>query len=147
MPATRVDEDTIIRLRSALVRIGRRLRSTSAEEDLTPTQSGVLATLVIRGPLRAGDLAEAEGINPTMLSRVLGHLDGRGLIEREPDPDDGRCTRVAAAPDGAALVARLRERRAAVLHARLQRMPADRLAALLAALPALEDLAREEDPR
>ena len=53
----------------------RRLRAAAAEEGLSPAQSGVLATLVRQGPMRAGDLAAAESVNPTMLSRILGHLE------------------------------------------------------------------------
>jgi DNA-binding MarR family transcriptional regulator len=97
--------------------------------------------------LRAGDLAEAEAVNPTMLSRVLAHLEQEGLADRGPDPEDGRCTLVGATARGRRLIERVRARRAAVLLARLEQMPDEHVAALRAALPALEDLAREEDPR
>jgi DNA-binding MarR family transcriptional regulator len=142
-----MDEEGVIRLRNAVLRIGRRLRTSSADEGLTATQSSVLATLVREGPMRAGDLAEAEAVNPTMLSRVLAHLEDEGLAERGADPDDGRCTLVGATARGTGLIERVRTRRAALLLARLEQMPDDHVAALRAALPALEDLAREEDPR
>ena len=45
-----MDEETVNRLRNAVMRIGRRLRTASADEGLTTTQSGVLATLVREGP-------------------------------------------------------------------------------------------------
>lgn len=137
----------MIRLRNAILRLGRRLRTSSADEGLTATQSSVLATLVRRGPMRAGDLAEAEAVNPTMLSRVLAHLEDAGLAERAADPDDGRCTRVRATAPGTRTINRVRARRAALLLARLRQMPAEHVDALWAALPALEELAREEDPR
>jgi DNA-binding MarR family transcriptional regulator len=138
-----MDEEAVDRLRNAVMRIGRRLRTASADEGLTTTQSGVLATLVREGPMRAGDLAEAEAVNPTLLSRVLGHLEEAGLVTRGADPEDARCTRVAATAAGTRLLGRLRARRAALLLAGLERMPADRVAALRDALPALEDLMRE----
>ena len=141
--AVAMDEETVNRLRNAVMRIGRRLRTASADEGLTTTQSGVLATLVREGPMRAGDLAEAEAINPTLLSRVLGHLEEAGLVDRGPDPEDARCTRVSATPAGVRLLGRLRARRAALLAAGLEGLAPDRLAALRAALPALEDLAHE----
>src|SRR5262249_17032945 len=81
-----VGEETVTRLRVALLMLARRLRTTSGEEGLTPTQYGVLATLERDGPVRAGDLAIAEALNPTMLSRVLGHLEERGLVQRPPHP-------------------------------------------------------------
>jgi DNA-binding MarR family transcriptional regulator len=142
-----MDVETVNRLRNAVMRIGRRLRTASGDEGLTPTQSSVLATLVRGGPRRAGDLAEAEAINPTLLSRVLGHLEEAGLVARGADPEDARCTLVSATPAGIRLLGRLRSRRAELLAAGLERLPADRLAALREALPALEDLAREEERR
>lgn len=142
-----MDEEGVIRLRNAVLRIGRRLRTPGADEGLTPTQSIVLAALVREGPRHAGDLAEAEAVNPTMLSRVIALLEERGLVERRGDPQDGRRTLVAATPAGTRLIERVRARRAALLLARLEKMPPEHVAALRAALPALEDLAREEDPR
>ncbi len=126
----------------------RRLRAAAAEEGLTPAQSGVLATLVRRGPVRAGDLAAAESVNPTMLSRILGRLEEQGLIERGPDPEDARSTVVRATSPGKRLIGRLRVRRAAVLRARLADLTPEQVAALRAALPALEALAEmDEEPR
>ena len=104
-------------------------------------------SLVREGPKRAGDLAAAEAVNPTMLSRVLAHLEAEGLVDRAPHPDDARCTTVRATPAGERLVARLRARRADVLRERLRELaPAD-VEALLAVLPALEALGRAEEPR
>ena len=146
-PGLALDEETVDRLRNAVMRIARWLRTVNTDEGLTPTQSGVLATLVREGPRRAGDLAEAEAINPTLLSRVLGHLEEAGLVARDADPEDARCTLGSATPAGTRLLGRLRARRAALLAAGLERMPADRLAALREALPALEDLVREGERR
>jgi len=123
----------------------RRLRAAAAEEGLSPAQSGVLATLVRQGPMRAGDLAAAETVNPTMLSRILAHLEDGGLIERTPDPDDARSTVARATTAGKRLIGRLRALRAAVLHERLAELTPDQVAALSAALPALEALARIDE--
>jgi DNA-binding MarR family transcriptional regulator len=128
--------------------IARRLRAAAAEEGLSPAQSGVLATLVRQGPMRAGDLAAAESVNPTMLSRILAHLEEGGLIERTPDPDDARSTVARATTAGKRLIGRLRARRAAVLRERLAALPPEHVAALQAALPALAALAEiDEGPR
>jgi DNA-binding MarR family transcriptional regulator len=123
----------------------RRLRAAAAEEGLTPAQSGVLATLVRQGPMRAGDLAAAESVNPTMLSRILGHLEEAGLIERAPDAGDARSTIARATPAGRRLIGRLRVRRAAVLRERLDHLDPGQVAALRAALPALEALAEMDE--
>jgi DNA-binding MarR family transcriptional regulator len=136
-----IDEESVIRLSNAVLRVARRLRTGGDPEGLSATQSSALATLVRQGPMRAGDLAEAEALNPTMLSRILGHLEQRGLVARRPDPDDGRATLARATADGRRLVERLRARRAALLTRWLEDLTPDGRASLLAALPALEELA------
>ena len=142
-----MDEESVIRLRNALMRTARDLRTTAADEGLTPTQSGVLATLVRQGPTGVGELAAAEAVNPTMLSRVLGHLEEAGLARRDPAPDDARCTVARATPAGRRLLTRLRARRAALLLDRLGGLEAAHVAALTAALPALEALSRADGER
>ena len=136
-----IDEESVIRLRNAVLRVARRLRTSGDPEDLTATQSSVLTTLVRQGPMRAGDLAQAEALNPTLLSRVLAHLEERGLASRGPDPGDGRATIARATPGGRRLVERLRERRAALLVDWLEGLTPEGRTSLLAALPALEELA------
>jgi DNA-binding MarR family transcriptional regulator len=142
-----MDEESVIRLRNAIMRTGRRLRTSAADEGLTATQSGVLATLVREGPMLAGDLAAAEAINPTMLSRVLAHLEEKGLIDRAPDPGDARCTTARATAAGTRLLTRLRARRAAILLERVGELAPEQVATLLAALPALEALAHVDEAR
>ena len=141
-----MDEESVIRLRNAVLRVARRLRTGGDPEGLTATQSSVLATLVRQGPMRAGDLAEAEALNPTLLSRVLLHLEDRALASRGPDPDDGRVTIARATPGGRRLIERLRGRRAALLLDWLEGLTPERRASLLAALPALEELADRAQP-
>jgi DNA-binding MarR family transcriptional regulator len=134
-------EESVARLRRAVLRLGRDLRRTSAEESLSPAQSSALATVVRDGPLRSGDLAAAEGLNPTMLSRILAHLEERELVARAPDADDRRCAVVRATPAGRGLVRRMRVRHGRVLLERLAELPEAQIAAVLEALPALEALA------
>lgn len=142
-----MDEESVIRLRNAIMRTGRRLRTTASDEGLTPTQSGVLATLVRQGPSGVGELAADEAVNPTMLSRVLAHLEEAGLARREPSPEDARCTVARATPAGRRLVTRLRARRASLLMERLEELEPAHVAALAAALPALEALAAIDGER
>ena len=127
------------------MRIGRWLRAASAEEGLSPAQSAALATLVREGPMRPGDLAAAEALNPTMLSRVAGHLAEAGLVERTPDPQDGRASLLRATPAGERLIARLRARRAALLVERVRELEPEQARGLLEALPALEALAERAE--
>lgn len=137
------DGDDVARLRIALGRISRLLDRQSRGHELTRTQSSVLATVGRCGPLRLSELAESEGINPTMLSRIVAKLEQAGLLHRSPDPDDGRAARVELTTEGAELNRRQRAERTGLLTDRLAALPGSRAAELLVALPALEALADE----
>jgi DNA-binding MarR family transcriptional regulator len=141
-----MDTELVARLRAVIPRLARVLNDTSTGEDLTPTQYSVLALVHVRGPLGLTELTELEGINPTMLSRVIKNLDERGLIRRTPDPGDLRAARVEVTPQGAAVHERVRTQRTEVLSACLQGLPPDTAAALLKAVPDLESLAEALKP-
>ena len=145
MPAVApiVDVDTAARLRAAIGRLHRRLRPTSAgaQAGLTPTRISILQTVVRGGPIRLSELTDAEGVNPTMLSRVVADLGDAGLLDRVSDPDDRRAALVQATPEGRRLSERMRRERTDVLSRALASLPATELAKLERALPALERLA------
>ena len=137
------DDEELARLRVALARITRSLDRRTRGDLLTRTQFSALATIARRGPVRVSEVAELEGVNPTMLSRILGKLEDAGLVRRSPDPADGRVSHVEVTDAGAHLHQRLRAERTELLAARLAALPDDRSTALLAALPALESLAAD----
>jgi DNA-binding MarR family transcriptional regulator len=55
--------------------------------------------------LTQAELARRAATDPMMTSQVVRALERRGLVGRRADPRDGRARRVAATPDGQALVA------------------------------------------
>jgi DNA-binding MarR family transcriptional regulator len=57
----------------------------------------------------AGDLGEEVTLSPSRLSRVLGALETKGLLERTRRKDDKRTWDLALTAEGAALVARMRD--------------------------------------
>lgn len=136
-----MDENDVARLRVALARISRLLDRHSRGDALTRTQASVLGTVARCGPVRISELADIEGVNPTMLSRIVGKLEDAGLLHRRPDPDDGRAALVETTDEGRAVQLRLRAERTRLLTARLAAMPGDTSTGLLAALPCLEALA------
>ncbi len=142
-----MDTDLIARLRAVIPRLARVLNDTSTDQDLTPTQYSVLGLVRARGPIGLAELTELEGLNPTMLSRVVKALDERGLIERMPDPGDLRAARVAATEEGMRIHERVRDERTKVLSDCLHGLPADTAATLLGAVPELETLAEALKPR
>jgi DNA-binding MarR family transcriptional regulator len=54
--------------------------------------------------LRMSRLASVTNASPSRLSHASRHLEARGLLAREPDPDDGRCIRAVLTAAGRALV-------------------------------------------
>jgi DNA-binding MarR family transcriptional regulator len=145
-PENVMDTELVARLRGVIPRLARMLNDTSTGEDLTPTQYSVLALVHVRGPLGLTELTELEGLNPTMLSRVVKALDERGLIRRMQDPGDLRAARVAVTQEGARIHDRVRVQRNQVLSDCLHGLPADTAATLLAAVPDLETLAKALKP-
>ena len=142
-----MDDDGVIRLRRVISRLARQLNSSSTDAGLTPSQASVLGLIAARGPLSLAELADIEGLNPTMLSRVVGKLQAVGLISRIPDPADLRSASVAATPAGRQMDRRVKAQRFAAVSACMEQLDSRHEAALTAALPALEELAeamREE---
>ena len=68
----------------------RRLRQVKAEGELTLPEISALARLERGGPTTASALAKLEQISPQSMGATLGALEARDLIQRNPDPEDGR---------------------------------------------------------
>jgi DNA-binding MarR family transcriptional regulator len=137
---TIIETDDATRLRAAIGRLARRLRPTEAAAGLTPTQISVLMTVFRHGSIRVTELAEAEELNPTMLSRVLSVLVDRGLVRRAPDPDDRRAALIEGTAAGRKLRERMRRERSTKLAPLLDELPDEERQAIVDALPALESL-------
>jgi DNA-binding MarR family transcriptional regulator len=144
-PPTPLELDATVRLRAVIGRLSRRLRPTSAgtAAGLTPTRISILLTVVRDGPIRISDLAEGEGINPTMLSRVLTDLTQAGLLERVSDERDRRSAWVQSTRSGRALAERMRRERTNALILALESLPDAERRQVESALPGLEALAEQ----
>jgi DNA-binding MarR family transcriptional regulator len=77
-------------VRVVVSRLRRRLKETYDTGDLTPSQTSLLSRLDKDGAATASALAAAERVRPQSVAATLSVLEERGLIERRPDPDDGR---------------------------------------------------------
>jgi DNA-binding MarR family transcriptional regulator len=74
-------------LRVVLGQLVRRLR---AEHRFPLPQSSVLGRLDREGAQSVSDLAAAERVRPQSMAQTVGDLEADGLVERRPDPTDGR---------------------------------------------------------
>jgi DNA-binding MarR family transcriptional regulator len=118
-----IREELAPRLRWTITRLARRLRQ-EAGTDLGPSQTAALATVERHGPLSPSELAEVERIKRPTATRIVGHLEAAGLVERVRDPADGRASILTITSDGRALLKRLRERKTAYLASRLDKLSA-----------------------
>lgn len=138
--------DAAARLRMAIVRTARRLRQEAAAETsgLTPTSTAALATIDRHGPLTPSELAEIERVKRPTVTRTLGCLDREGLVERTPDPADGRSSLVSVNGAGRERLRRLRGRKNAYLAKRMRELPAADVATLERAAEILEGMLESE---
>ena len=140
-----LDTETAALLRTAIGRLARRLRTTAAarEAGLTPTAISVLLTVARTAPIRMSELAESERINPTMLSRVIGGLVDKGLLDRANDADDRRAAWVTITRQGRRLTERIKSERTEAVNGAMGALSPDERRRIERALPALEALAEE----
>ena len=113
---------------------------------LSQVAAGVLSALERRGPQRITSLAERESVSQPAMTGLVQRLDAAGLVERRPDPADGRATLIAITVAGAeALMSRRRSHDGRLAAAISSLSAADR-AALEAAMPALSHLLEIYEP-
>jgi DNA-binding MarR family transcriptional regulator len=145
MTATQVTlpTDLAARLRAAVTRLNRRLRSTSLGEA-SPGQASALATIERLGSPALNELAAAEQVRPPSMTRLVDALEGEGLVERRVDANDRRCQRVSLTPAGRKALAVIRSRKTAYLEARLTKLSDEDRDTVGRALSILERLAEDE---
>jgi DNA-binding MarR family transcriptional regulator len=120
----------------------RRLRQLKAEGELTLPESAALARLNRSGPTTAGALARLEQISPQSMGATLAGLEARGLVERQPDPADGRRIVLSVSAAGQRMLRDRRSARTRQLAAALAAGFTDtELDQLMTAAPLLERLA------
>ncbi|MFF2653737.1 MarR family winged helix-turn-helix transcriptional regulator [Streptomyces sp. NPDC058045] len=110
-------------------------------QKLSFTTLSVLDTLAVGGPRRLTSLAKTEQISQPGLTQLVTRLENEGLLERRPDPADGRAVLIHLTENGRKIRQdrqQSRDRYLAPLIAQLT--PAERQS-LAAALPALYRLA------
>ena len=70
---------------------------------------GVLVRVAELGPVRLSELAQYLGLDVSTVSRQVQHLEQRGLVERSPDPHDGRAALLDLSEKGRDTTARMRD--------------------------------------
>jgi DNA-binding MarR family transcriptional regulator len=146
MPQTDETREPYAALERELGVLYRRARSASdrlsraVHPDLDAAAYGLLIHLRDQGPLRPSDLAAFVGVGKATISRQLKVLEDLKLIERRPDPADGRAHLLALTAEGRDRMDAVRSARRRRLHTSLNNWPEEdigTLATLLARLNAL----------
>ncbi len=108
-----------------------------ADDRLSWTSFVVLWVLWVWGEMEARDLAAAVGISRPTSTGVVTTLEGRGLVRRRPNAEDGRMVRVSLTPAGRRKIERLFPRFNAeetAVASRLSREDQEALARMLRAV-------------
>jgi DNA-binding MarR family transcriptional regulator len=114
-------------LRGVMGQLVRRLR----RENLFPLhQASVLGRLDRCGSQSVSDLAAAERVRPQSMAQTVGDLEGEGLVDRKPDPDDRRRALVTITEAGKSRIEADRRAREGWLVKAFEEMPEADLAAI-----------------
>ena len=135
------DRAAVSELRGAVMRLSRRLRHQRVDESLSPTEMAVLATLARCGSATPGELARKEHVQPPSMTRIVAMLEAKGLVHREPHPEDRRQVVVSRTEQADAMLAESRNKRNAWLAQLAEGLTDEERAILRQAAPVLEKLA------
>ena len=103
-PAALTDSLGFLILR-AHQRVHRDFLAALAPLDIEPRHVGTLRALRALGPATQGQLARLLDVSPATVVQIVDHLERRGLVARERDPEDRRAYRLRLQPAADAVVA------------------------------------------
>jgi DNA-binding MarR family transcriptional regulator len=142
------DQDLDVRDVAATLRVTiglllRRMRQVQVAGGVTVPETSALARLDRCGPATSSTLARLEQISPQSMGATLSSLEGRGLIERHPDAQDGRRVVLSLTEAGHKVLRDKRDARTEMLaQALADRFTPDEIGQLVAVVPLLERLAQ-----
>jgi DNA-binding MarR family transcriptional regulator len=83
-----------------LLQAGRRLKTRHTEDAVDPSAFPLARQLMAGTATRVSDLALRVGLDISTVSRQIKQLEDKGIVERTPDPADGRACLVQLTPEG-----------------------------------------------
>jgi DNA-binding MarR family transcriptional regulator len=128
-------------LRPSLLRLTRIIRNQRVDMSVSLAQLSAMGALRVRGPMSAGELAACERVQPPSMTKVLAHLEERGLVRRETLASDRRQAIIAITDAGIELLDSERRLRDAWLAQHLAKLTAAERSVLRDAVPILDKLA------
>ncbi|MBN8949575.1 MULTISPECIES: MarR family winged helix-turn-helix transcriptional regulator [unclassified Rhizobium] len=89
---------TLADLSPALTQAARSMRTVMTRSltasGLYAGQDGVILALAANDGLPAGTLAQKLGVKAPTMTRTIGRMEAQGFVERRPDAEDARLTKV-----------------------------------------------------
>jgi len=121
----------------------RRVRAAVASNDLSLSQTMVMARIAKEGPATASDLAREESIKPQSMGTILSELEELGLIAREPHPTDRRQKVISPTAKGLAIRRTASNEKRTWLSQAISQLDKDEQKTLFAASEILKRLAEK----
>ena len=136
-------QDIAAALRVSIGLLVRRLRQVQPDGEVTLPETSALARLDLGGPATPSELARLERISPQSVGATIAALEARGLVERRPDPGDGRRAVISLTEAGSQMLRNRRNARTEKFAAALSAgFSPSELNLLKAAAPLIERLAQ-----
>ena len=110
-----------------------------------PASSPASPRSVATAPCRSASLAQRERVAAPTITGIVARLESDGLVERTPDPTDGRGKIVTITENGRDRISEVQQKKNVWLRARLAELGDDDARALLAATDVMERLAELPD--
>jgi len=148
LPTLRSTEELAAAVRRVPLAAAQLHRNLRVVTDVRLGRAGyqALASVYQHEPIRAGDLADVEGVEASNMSRTLRRLLAIGYVSRRRDSEDGRAWLIEMTDEGRQEFERLRSETVAFLLGRFDRLTSQEQEAVIAAGPALEALVRVTRP-
>lgn len=111
---TDIERDLLLLLHD----VGRLLRvdadKRARAQGMTRAQWGILLWLERQPGISQKELAELLEVEPISVARLIDRLEGRGMVERRPDPKDRRIWRLHLCPPAGPELREIHRQRAAM---------------------------------
>ena len=140
-PAAGTGQDDLVPVAEALAAATSWLRRAVRPAEWNAVALSTLDAVDRTGPHRISFLVAQERITQPGMTGIVDRLAAAGLVQRQPDPADGRAALVAITPAGRDYLTAIRRQRAATVAAHIGTLDAAQQRALAAAADALQALA------
>ena len=130
-------------LARAYAAVAREVEADIARHGLTTMEFGILEALHHKGPLLLGEIQRKVLVTSGGITYLVDRLVTKGLVQREPSPDDRRARFAVLTPTGAQLIGRIFPKHAEFLTRTMATLSMDEQARVTAMLRRLGRAAAE----